>query len=217
MINMDMIGRIRDRKVYLGGAGTGSSFGASIDDVHEDHELKLEIAKSGYSASDHTMFVTKQIPVLFFFSGLHSDYHKPSDTWDKIDAETAAELVDLVADLSGRIAAEDRPEFVRVEPERRPGMPVGGGGGYGAYFGSVPDFGQIDKGVKFADIRPGSPADKAGLKGGDILVQFDEKPINNLYDFTYALRASKIGQTVTVKYLRDGEERTAKVTLEQRK
>ena len=93
----------------------------------------------------------------------------------------------------------------------------GGGGGYGPYFGSIPDFGEVKDGVRFSDIRPGSPAAKAGLKAGDILVQFGDKPIHNLYDFTDALRRSKVGQVVEVKVLRDGQPVTASVKLEQRK
>ncbi len=86
MINMDMIGRIKDDKVYIGGVGTGSTFKAVLEQAQKDAPFKIEYSASGYSSSDHTSFVTKKIPSLFFFSGLHSDYHKPSDTWDKINA-----------------------------------------------------------------------------------------------------------------------------------
>ena len=91
------------------------------------------------------------------------------------------------------------------------------GSGYGPYFGSIPDFGPVETGVRFSDVRPGSPAEKAGLRGGDILIQFGDKPIRNLYDFTFALRSSKVGDVVEVKVLRDGKEITAKVKLEQRR
>jgi S1-C subfamily serine protease len=111
----------------------------------------------------------------------------------------------------------ERPTFSKVEAPRHGGGDGAGGGGYGPYFGSVPDFGQVEKGVKFADVRADSPADKAGLKAGDILTQFGDKPINNLYDFTYALRDSKAGDEVDVKILREGQEITAKVTLEERR
>jgi S1-C subfamily serine protease len=93
---------------------------------------------------------------------------------------------------------------------------VGGQSGYGAYFGSVPDFGEGTKGVKFADVREGSPAAKAGLKAGDILVEFDGKPIQNLYDFTYALRSKKPGDQVKVRVLRDGQPLEAGVTMGKR-
>ena len=90
-------------------------------------------------------------------------------------------------------------------------------GGYGPYFGSIPDFGQTENGVQFSDVKPGSPAAKAGLKAGDVLVQFGDKPIMNLYDFTDALRRSKVGDVVDVTVLRDGKELKVVVKLEQRK
>jgi S1-C subfamily serine protease len=156
--------------------------------------------------------------VLFFFSGLHGDYHKPSDTWDKISATRAAEVVDLVYDVATQlIADESRPQFKKVETGPHSGaVPGGSGGGYGPYFGSIPDFAPIEKGVKFSDVRPGSPAAKAGLQAGDILIGFGDKPINNLYDFTFALRSSKVGDVVPVKFLRDGKEMNANVTLAPR-
>jgi hypothetical protein len=215
MLNMDMIGRIKDNKVYIGGVGTGSTFKALLEQAQKDTPFKIEYSAGGYSSSDHTSFVTKKIPVLFFFSGLHSDYHKPSDTWDKIDAPSAARLLDMVARVAVHLAnAPEAPAF-QVVAEDKP--PAGGGGGYGPYFGSIPDFGQTENGVKFSDVKPNSPAAKAGLKAGDILIQFGEKPIKNLYDFTDALRRSKVGDVVEVKVLRDGQPISASVKLEQRK
>jgi len=222
MLNMDMIGRIKDNKVYVGGVGTGSTLQKVLDQARGDSPLKFEISQGGYSSSDHTSFVTKRIPVLFFFSGLHSDYHKPSDTWDKINPDSAAALVNIVARAAVELATEsDKPVFADVI-ETNPhaaGMPVssGGGGGYGPYFGSIPDFGQTENGVRFSDVKPGSPAAKAGLKASDVLVQFGEMSIKNLYDFTEALRRSKVGDVVPVTVLRDGKELKVDVKLEQRK
>ena len=216
MLNMDMIGRIREDKVYVGGVGTGSSFKMLLEDAQSKSGLKLEYSAGGYAASDHTSFVSKHIPALFFFSGLHSDYHKPSDTWEKINASAAARLLELISDVGLQLAnASTPPTFVAVVEDK----PVGGtgGGGYGPYFGSIPDFGQVERGVRFSDVRPGSPAAKAGLKAGDTLVQFNDKQIKNLYDFTDALRRSKVGDVVQVKVLRDGQELTASVKLEQSK
>jgi hypothetical protein len=215
MINMDMIGRIKDDKVYIGGVGTGSSFKAVLEQAQKDEPFKTEYSAGGYASSDHTSFVTKKIPVLFFFSGLHSDYHKPSDTADKINAPSAARLLDLIESVTLQLAnAQQAPTFQVVAEDPHAG---GGGGGYGPYFGSIPDFGQVENGVKFSDVKPNSPAAKAGLKAGDVLVQFGDKPIKNLYDFTDALRRSKIGDIVDVKVLRDGQPVTASVKLEQRK
>jgi hypothetical protein len=223
MINMDMIGRIRDAKVYVGGVGSGSTLRPLLEQVSPHYALKLDFAGAGASdgSSDHTSFQAKQVPILFFFSGLHADYHKPSDTWDKIDAPDAARLLQLVADVADHLRdAPDRPTFVRVAPASGHGGdnagPVGGSSGYGPNFGSVPDFAEGINGVKFADVREGSPAAKAGFKAGDILVEFDGKPIQNLYDFTYALRSKKPGDTVKVKVLRDGAPVEAQVLLTKR-
>jgi aminopeptidase YwaD len=218
MINMDMIGRIKDEKVFIGGTGTGATFKELLDQEKGKFSFHIEYSASGYAASDHTSFVGKKIPVLFFFSGLHSDYHKPSDTWDKINAADAAKLLDFIDDVTLKIdAANERVAFVTVKEDQPGGQAASGGGGYGPYFGSIPDFGQEENGVKFSDVRPGSPAAKAGFKAGDVLVQFGDKPIHNLYDFTDALRRSKVGDVVEVKVLRDGKQVNASVKLEQRK
>src|SRR5262249_21132311 len=216
--NMDMIGRIQGDKVFIGGVGTGSTLKVALDQAQPQMNapLNIEYSAGGYASSDHTSFVTKKIPVLFFFSGLHSDYHKPSDTWDKINADAAVRLLALVSGVTEELAAApDRPEFKAVK-EETPAGASSSGGGYGPYFGSIPDFGQIENGVKFSDVKPGSPAEKSGLKAGDILVRFGDKPIKNLYDFTDALRRSKVGDVVEVQVLRDGKPVTATVTLEQR-
>src|ERR1019366_6286478 len=142
-----------------------------------------------------------------FFSGLHSDYHKPSDTWDKIDASDAATLLTLVAEVADDLrAVAKRPEFVHVAPQT---PPMGGtsGSGYGPWFGSIPDFGEV---------REGPPAAKAGFKAGDVMIEFDGKKIDNLYDFTYALQAKKPGDEVVVKVLRDNQLVEAKVLLTKR-
>ncbi|HYA18497.1 MAG TPA: M28 family peptidase [Bryobacteraceae bacterium] len=225
MINMDMIGRVHDGKLYVGGAGTGSTLRADLDEL-TPHFPTLHVDysdTSGYGSSDHTEFTAKQVPVLFFFSGLHSDYHKPSDTWDKIDAPDAVTVLRLVMEVAERIDGDAaRPVYVRVEPPKEDNPHAGsgdvsGGGGYGPYFGSIPDFGEIPNGVKFADITPGSPAALGGLKAGDILTKFGSDQIKNLYDFTYALRAHKPGDEVEVQVLRDGRPITTHVKLTERK
>ncbi|HWC98558.1 MAG TPA: M28 family peptidase [Candidatus Sulfopaludibacter sp.] len=216
MINLDMIGRVRSGKVYIGGVDTGSGLRAMLDSITPKYQLKMDYSdSSGYGSSDHTSFTIKQVPVLFFFSGLHSDYHKPSDTWDKIDAPGAVKVLNVVAESTSHLLeSPTRPAFVRVAPA----SPVSSspGSGYGPYFGSIPDFGEGTKGVKFADVREGSPAGKAGFKAGDVMVEFDGKAIQNLYDFTYALQAKKPGDEVVVKVLRDGKPVEAKVLLTKR-
>lgn len=223
MINLDMIGRIRDGRVFVSGVRTGTTLEKLVADLKPPAPLMIDGTgkNSGTNmsnASDHASFNSKGVPVLFFFSGLHADYHKPGDTADKIDATDAAKLLDYVAELATRLAdAPDRPKYVKAAPEREP---VAGGGdrsGYGPDFGSIPDFDEPPKGVRFADIREGSPAAKAGLKAGDIMIEFDGKQMGNLYDFTYGLREHHPGDLVLVKVLRDGQTIEAKVLLTERR
>jgi hypothetical protein len=224
MINLDMIGRIRDGKVYINGSGTGDTLTKLVNDTPPPQGFKFDLSeKLGYAGSDHLSFTLRQIPVLFFFSGLHGDYHKPSDTWDKIDGPDAAKLLDYVATIATKLADDSgRPKFIRLSEPVSSGDSGGGSsaasaGGYGPNFGSVPDFDEPPKGVRFADVRDGTPAAKAGLKAGDILIEFDGKEIGNLYDFTYALRAKKPGDTVLVKVLRGSQTIEAKVLLTERR
>jgi hypothetical protein len=219
MLNMDMIGRIRGGKVYVNGAGTGSTLDKVLETVKVPDSLKIDFSDTtGYGGSDHMSFTVKQVPVLFFFSGLHGDYHKPSDTWDKIDAPDAAQLLGYVAQIATRLANDsERPRFQRVAEPKAPSVSSGSSGGYGPNFGSIPDFDEPPKGVRFADVRDGTPASKAGLKAGDILIEFDGKDIGNLYDFTYALQAHKPGDEVLVKVLRGSQTIEAKVLLTERR
>jgi hypothetical protein len=227
MINLDMIGRVREGKLYIGGIGTGSTLRADLDGVAPHFaDLKIDYSESGgYGSSDHTSFTAKQVPVLFFFSGLHGDYHKPSDTWDKIDSVRAVEVLQFIAEVATRIDSDAaRPEFIRVkevtDPHSGSAGPISGSassGGYGPYFGSIPDFSEPPKGVRFADVRDGSPAALGGLKQGDIMIKFGDKDIANLYDFTYALRSHKVGDEVVVEVMRGSEKITAKVRLAERK
>jgi Zn-dependent M28 family amino/carboxypeptidase len=221
MLNMDMIGRAKGGKLFVGGAATGSNFRAMLNEIVPKHsDLKVDFSEGPQSgSSDHTSFIAKRIPSLFFFSGLHSDYHKPSDTWDKIDGPGSAKLLDLVADVAERLRTQDgRPEFVKPTVVSHGGTGDGAPvAGYGAWFGSVPDFGEGVQGVKFADVTEGSPAAKAGLKQNDVMVEFDGKAIQNLYDFTYALRSKKAGDEVVVKVMRDGKPVEVRVLLANRR
>jgi len=216
-----MIGRIRDGKVYVNGTGSGSTLSKLIEGVKAPEGLRLDLSdKLGYGGSDYMEFTLKQVPVLFFFSGLHGDYHKPTDTADKINAPDAVKLLGYVGEVAAQLAADgSRPQFVRLSEQEASGSGASGGSGsgYGPNFGSIPDFDEPPKGVRFADVRDGTPAAKAGLKAGDILIEFDGKEIGNLYDFTYSLRAHKPGDLVTVKVLRGSQTIEAKVLLTERR
>ena len=160
--------------------------------------------------------------MLFFFSGLHGDYHKPSDTWDKIDAPDAAKLLTWWR-KSPTICGRRPTGRNSCGWRRRIRMAEGAGpisasrpAGYGPWFGSIPDFGEGVEGREVCRCAPGSPAAKAGFKAGDVMVEFDGKAIQNLYDFTYALRAKKPGEKVKVKVLREGKTIEATVLLTKR-
>jgi hypothetical protein len=216
MINLDMIGRVNNGRLFVGGVATSPDFKSWLEESNGSLGLSLNYSDSGFGSSDHTSFNIKRIPVLFFFSGLHGDYHRPSDTSDKINADDAVRVLSLVFMMSQRLGSEPaRPQYAEVRQERPQGG-TGAGGSYGTYFGSVPDFRDDLKGVLFADVRAGSPAAKGGLKAGDLMIAFDGKPIQNLYDFTYALQGKKPGDVVVVVVKRGTEEIQANITLEAR-
>ena len=238
MLNLDMIGRVNKNKLFVGGVGTSPGFRNMVDEENKllsvetvdsikggssraRNAFQLDFSDSGYDSSDHMSFARKDVPVMFFFSGLHADYHKPSDTWDKVEPDETAQVLDLVDRIVRRIdSADNPPMYTRPKDDRRAAHAQGESEseeqGYGPYFGSIPDFGESAQGVRFADVQSGSPADKAGLKMGDILVEFDGNPIQNLYDFTYALRAKKPDDEVKVVVLRSGEKVSVTVKLGRR-
>jgi Peptidase family M28/PDZ domain/PA domain len=216
MINMDMIGRLVKNRLFVGGVGTAPGLKPALEQLDKDTGIDLNFSESGYGSSDHTSFNAKKIPVLFFFSGLHTDYHKPSDTADKINAEGAVKVLSLVYRITDRLASdESKLAYTEVKEPIPAGR--GGGRGYGPYFGSVPDFRDDIKGVLFSDVQNNSPAAKAGLRGGDLMVAFDGKAIQNLNDYAYALRSKKPGDIVAVVVKRNGQNIKASVTLEARR
>jgi hypothetical protein len=218
MINLDMVGRPNGR-VLVSGLDTAPDLDADLKAADQGSALQVRSFREGASvgSSDDTSFILRKIPSIAFFSGFHADYHRPSDTSDKIDATGAAEVTRIAFGLARHIA--ERTARVAFVPPKAPaqGSPAAtGGGGYGAYFGSVPDFGESDEGVKFADVREGSPAAKAGLQRGDVLVSWEGKPIKTLYDFTFALRSKRPGDKVEVVVMRNGKPITATVELGNR-
>jgi aminopeptidase YwaD len=221
MVNLDMIGRPRDGKVYVEGFATAQGLRELVE-AAASRAPALPVRPAfgsgdGYGPSDHTSFYAKGIPVLFFFTGPHADYHRPSDTAEKVDA---AGLV-AVARLAERVvrAAADAPH--RLEVVRAPGAPPsrdGRGRGYGAYLGTIPDFAERkEPGVALTGVRPGSPAEKAGIGAGDVVVRMGDRPVRNLEDFVFVLRGHRAGDEVEIELLRGGEKKVVKVTLEERK
>ena len=216
MVNMDMIGRLRDRTLYVFGVRTGKEFGDLLEDLNRDGNFTLTLGGDGYGPSDHLSFYVRKVPVLFLFTGPHSDYHRPSDTVDKINSDGLAAVTRFVYRVVERLA--NRPDPVTYVQLKEPAPPAGGGVGYGAYFGSIPDFAsQGEEGVRLSGVRPESPAEKAGLQEGDVLVQMAGVRVKNLHDLVYILRSKRAGDQVEVVFRRNGQEHRATTVLERRR
>ena len=219
MINLDMVGRAGGR-ILVDGLANAPSIDEDLKAAESSSPLNMKALRGGpgAGASDDATFLLRKIPAINFFSGFHSDYHRPSDTWEKIDAAGGAAVADLALALARQLAnRSERPPFVDTMPQdSHSSGSVGAVSGYGPYFGSVPDFANEGEGVKFAEVRTGSPAAKAGFRGGDVMISFGGAPIKTLYDFTFALREKKPGDKVDVTVLRDGKPITATVELTNR-
>lgn len=212
MINMDMIGRLNDKNdLIVYGTGTSSKWKNILDDKNE-YDLNLTFNDEGFGPSDHSSFYGKKVPVLFFFTGTHSDYHKPSDDADKINAAGQEKVLKFIYDVALTIVnSETRPDYISVERKDTGKMT-----GTKVYVGTVPDFaGEVD-GYKLGGVTDGSPAAKAGLQAGDIITQFGNKKISNIYDFTYALGNYVPGDKVNVLAKRGEEELTFEIELGSR-
>ena len=223
MINFDMVGRLND-KSELTVVGTGSTAGIEgiVDSLGSAAGFKVKKVKGmsdGFGGSDHESFYLKNVPILFPFTGLHGDYHRPSDDTERINFVGMSRIADfgelVLLDVSRR---PTRPEFTKVA---EPANPHGGSAdpgrvGMGAYLGTVPDYGAEDKGVKLSAVREGSPAEKGGIKGGDVIVGFAGKPIATIYDYTDNLGRAKPGDQVEIVVKRDGKDVTLNVTLGSR-
>lgn len=210
MINMDMVGRLRNT-LSIGGVGTSPSWKALIEKLNSER-FNLSLGQDGFGPSDHQSFYVRDIPVLFFFTGSHDDYHKPSDTADKINAEGIRKIAELVSQIATSVATEpERIAFTRVKVESRPT-----GRGFRVYLGTVPNYSDQSDGMKLDGVRAGSPAERAGLKAGDFIVKLGSVPIKNVYDYTYALGELKAGEEIDVHIRREGREMTLKLTPDKR-
>jgi S1-C subfamily serine protease len=162
-----------------------------------------------------TSFYVKNVPVLNFFTGAHEDYHRPTDTAEKLSYDGLERVTNFAEQIILDLAqTPERPDLAKVERSSQTGA---GRETLRAYLGTIPDYTTEVKGVKLSGVRGGSPAEKAGLKGGDVIVEFAGQKITNIYDYTYALDAVKIGQPVQIAIDRDGQRITLTATPEARK
>jgi hypothetical protein len=208
MLNMDMIGRMNeDTSLIVYGTGTSKIWNNLLTE-HNTYPFKLTFNPEGYGPSDHSSFYSKAIPVLFFFTGTHSDYHRPSDDADKINAIGQEQILKYVYSIVSSIdQSESKPEYVNVPRKEQTQT-----GGWKVYVGTIPDYAYADEGLKITGVNEGSPAHKSGLRASDIILQFGSKKITNIYDYVYALKEHVPGDIVELKVKR-GEENIT-LTLE---
>lgn len=215
MINMDMIGRLRDSTLVVEGMGTSPQWEKIVREENRDSLFHLKLKPDGFGPSDHSSFYSKNVPVMFFFTNLHGDYHRPTDTWDKINFNGEQSILQYVARISLDVLnASPRPQFTKAATTAMSGDDRGE---VRVSLGIVPDFAEDTPGLKITGTRPNSAADKAGLKGGDIIVKFGPDEIKNIYDFTHDLGKYKPGDMVKIVVRRNGQEVTLNATLEVRK
>jgi S1-C subfamily serine protease len=215
MINLDMVGRLGDGPLIVSGVDTAEEWRALLEPAAADAGISVATRGEGYGPSDHTSFYLKDVPVLHLFTNTHADYHKPSDDWQKVDVPGLSRVSALVAGIA-RGAANGQGTLTLVRGAGRPPSQGQASVGYGAYLGSVPDFTPVDRGVKLSGVTPGSPADTAGLRAGDIILGMGDHDVADLQAMTDALRAHKPGDTLTVRFQRADQARTVEVTLGSR-
>jgi Tol biopolymer transport system component len=216
MLNMDMVGRMRENRLQVLGVETATEWKDLVQKACDANRVECRASGDGYGPSDHVSFYSAGVPVLHLFTGAHADYHKPSDTPDKINAAGAAQTGKICGDLAVAVSQSDKPlTFV-------PGVPGGADHGdlrsFNASLGTIPDYGGPGagkKGVLLAGVRPGGAADKAGLKKGDVLVRLGKSEVGSVEDLMFVLNASKPGETVPAVVVRDGKETKVEVTFQE--
>ncbi len=251
MINMDMIGRLKEKKLIVGGVGTAQEWRSMIDadnsmqsmtvslnstisasatlssnfpivvgangqpvvTLDPAKQFDLTLNEDGYGPSDHSSFYAKQVPVLFFWTGNHEDYHKPSDTADKINYEGEVRVVSFVASVIRDVDRSDKRPTYTVAKSDSQGRTMG----FRVYLGTIPNYADSNDGLKLDGVRDDSPAAKAGLKAGDKIVKMAGREVKNVYDYTYALGEMKAGQEYEVEVMRGSERLTLKITPAVRK
>jgi hypothetical protein len=216
MFNLDMVGRLTDDKLAVYGTGTATEFDPLVERLCHEQGFKLTKHEGGYGPSDHSSFYAKKIPVLHLFTGNHTDYHRPSDDADKLNIAGMRRVADFLVDLIQAVDRTDaRPTYVEI---RRVESIAGPADGDRPSFGSMPAYpNPVKDGVMLEAVLEGTPADKAGIKGGDVLVKFGDEKITVLEDFEAALRQHKPGDKVMVTVRRGEKLIESEVTLARRR
>ena len=207
-LNLDMVGRM-DKRVVLQGIGSSGVWPGEIERRNAPLGLPITLQDDGYLPTDASSFYTRGVPILSAFTGSHTDYHTPRDTPDKLDYESAAKIARLMALMTrSLLLQEDVPDFVpptESQPQQRRAN-------LRAYLGTIPDYVESETpGVKLSGVAAGGPASQAGVQAGDVIVELAGRAIANIYDYTYALEALKVGEPVQIVVQRGDQRVTLKV------
>lgn len=212
MLNMDMIGRLRKDKLTVYGVDTSPEFKELVKVHSEAGGFDLSTVASGFGPSDHTSFYRKKIPVLHFFSGLHKDYHRPSDTADRINSQGAVRILEMVRSVAEMLGSSPNPPgYVKTkiagDGKRRSHLKV--------RMGIMPSYADDDEdGMFVSGIVEDGPADRAGVQDDDCILWIGPTQVNDIYDYMQALEAYEAGDEVVVKVLRDGDIVSIQIKLE---
>lgn len=212
MVNLDMIGRFNEAKkeLIIGGTGTSPIFEPLVKSIAEssfNNEFALALDSSGVGPSDHTSFYLKKIPVLFFFTGVHSDYHKPSDDIERINFAGQTKVLRYVKTILDSLQAAPKLAFQQTRVKQQTGH------AYKVSLGVIPAYSFSGKGLKIDAVSEGRPAAKAGILGGDVILKIGDIDIADIQGYMQALGKLKAGETVRVKVLRGDKEIEIPVSL----
>ena len=212
MVNLDMVGRLKNNRLIIFGAGTAAEFPGLLDSINMSAQFDLKASGDGWGPSDQASFYGAGKPVLHIFTDLHEDYHRATDDWEKIEADGLERVASFTTEVVHALADRKTPlTFINVPPPPPPMAAASGGGG--ASLGTIPDMTENPGGVRLTGVRGGSPADKAGLQANDIIVGIGGMAVPDLQAMSDALRQHKPGDEVEVRYVRDGTEQKVMVTL----
>lgn len=213
--NFDMVGRLRDDTLMVQAAGSSPSWRAIAESANVDAKLKLTIQTDPNLPTDSASFNLAGVPTLAFFTGTHEDYHRPTDTADRVNVAGIDRIVAYATTIVRRVAdGADAPLFTKVEQQTRG---RGARDGIRLYTGTIPDYSSEAKGLLLGGVSAGGPAEEAGLQKGDVIVELGGQSIANVYDYTYALDVLKAGEAAKVVYLRNGEKRETTLTPRARR
>jgi membrane-associated protease RseP (regulator of RpoE activity) len=212
MINLDMVGRLRENKLQISGVGTATGFRDLLYSVTDTTVIKPSLSEEGYGPSDHSAFYGKNIPVLFYSTGAHLDYHTPNDIADSINYNGMVTISSLVYNMAAKLANDPvRLKFNEAGPREEISRPTRR---KGVTLGIMPDFaGNVKNGLRADFVTPGKPAALGGMKKGDIITAINGKPVNNIQDYMFRMGQLKHGETISVEVLRDGKKEVLLIQL----